>query len=197
MRFTGHLDLHRAWERTFRRARLPLAYTLGFHPQPRIQLAGALPLGFTSDCELADIWLEHDLAVEEAQAALTISAPPGIGILAAEIIDDKQPPLQVLLRSATYAVALDAPEPDLAPRIAGLLAQTQLPRTRRDKAYDLRPLIESLTPGAEPERSLAMQLAARDAATGRPEEVVAALGCDSSAAHYHRTGLLFADPAAA
>ena len=47
MRFTGHLDLHRAWERTFRRAHLPLAYTQGFHPQPRIQLAGALPLGFT------------------------------------------------------------------------------------------------------------------------------------------------------
>ncbi len=197
MRFTGHLDLHRAWERTFRRARLPLAYTLGFHPQPRIQLAGALPLGFTSECELADIWLEQDLAVEEAQAALTTSAPPGIGVLAAQIVDDRQPPLQVLLRSATYAVALDAPAPDLAARITGLLAQSQLPRTRRDKAYDLRPLIESLAPGAEPERSLEMQLAARDAATGRPEEVVDALGCDSSAAHYHRTGLLFADLAGA
>jgi radical SAM-linked protein len=44
MRYTGHLDLHRAWERTFRRARLPLAYSQGFHPQPRLNLACALPL---------------------------------------------------------------------------------------------------------------------------------------------------------
>ena len=39
MRYTGHLDLHRAWERTFRRAGLPLAYTQGFSPHPRINLA--------------------------------------------------------------------------------------------------------------------------------------------------------------
>ncbi len=48
MRYTGHLDLHTTWERTLRRARLPLAYSQGFHPQPKIQLASALPLGFTS-----------------------------------------------------------------------------------------------------------------------------------------------------
>lgn len=195
MRFTGHLDLHRAWERTFRRAHLPLAYTQGFHPQPRIQLAGALPLGFTAEGELADIWLEEDLPIDAVRVALRAAAPPGLHIRAAEVVDDRQPPLQVLLRSATYVVQLDEPQPDLTDRIAALLAQPGLPRTRRDKAYDLRPLIEALTVGAPPDVELVMQLAARDSATGRPEEVVDALGCDASAAAYHRTGLLFADAA--
>ena len=62
MRFTGHLDLHRAWERTFRRAGLPLAYSQGFNPHPRLNLASALPLGFTSEGEVIDVWLEQDLA---------------------------------------------------------------------------------------------------------------------------------------
>jgi radical SAM-linked protein len=194
MRFTGHLDLHRAWERTFRRARLPLAYTQGFHPQPRIQLAGALPLGFTSACEIADIWLEEDVPADAALEALKIAVPPGITKLTAEAVDDRLPPLQVLLRSATYSVGLGEPIADLSTRIAELLAATELPRVRRDKAYDLRPLIEALSVGAEPDRQLEMQLAARDAATGRPEEVVDVLGGDPVAAHYHRTALLLADP---
>jgi radical SAM-linked protein len=61
LRFIGHLDMLRVWERTFRRARLPLAHTLGFHPHPRMNIGAALPLGFTSDCELIDFWLECEL----------------------------------------------------------------------------------------------------------------------------------------
>jgi radical SAM-linked protein len=65
MRFTGHLDLHKAWERALRRAgsrsALRLAYSQGFHPQPRIHLACALPLGFTSECEVVDVWLENEI----------------------------------------------------------------------------------------------------------------------------------------
>ena len=48
MRFTSHLDLFRAWERTFRRAGLPILFSQGYNPRPRMQLAAALPLGFTS-----------------------------------------------------------------------------------------------------------------------------------------------------
>ena len=46
LRYTGHLDLHTIWERTIRRAGLPLAYTQGFHPGPKIQIASALAAGF-------------------------------------------------------------------------------------------------------------------------------------------------------
>jgi uncharacterized protein (DUF2344 family) len=60
MRFTGHLDLQRTWERTIRRARLPLSYSQGFNPRPKINLAAALPLGFTSSCEMVEIWLDDE-----------------------------------------------------------------------------------------------------------------------------------------
>lgn len=195
MRYTGHLDTHLAWERTFRRARLPLAYSQGFHPQPRIQLAGALPLGFTSECEVADIWLEVPGELEPIQAALAAAAPPGLRVLAVADAPLEARPLQTLLRAAEYAVTLrtDQVEADLRAAIDTLLRQPALPRTRRDKPYDLRPLIESLAwerpaPGGH---VLAMQLAAREGATGRPEEVVDALGADSAEARYHRRRMLF------
>ena len=64
-RFTSHLDLHRAWGRLLRRAGLPLLYSQGFNPRPRIQLSTALPLGCTSEHELADIWLTEEIPCSE------------------------------------------------------------------------------------------------------------------------------------
>ena len=78
MRFTGHLDLHRTLERTMRRANLPLTYSEGFNPRPKITLASALPLGFTSEAEVVDFWLKEDLPIKEISMALVKAAPPGI-----------------------------------------------------------------------------------------------------------------------
>ena len=58
LRYTSNLDVHKVWERLLLRARLPLAYSQGFHHQPRINQAAPLPLGFTSRVEMVDIWLE-------------------------------------------------------------------------------------------------------------------------------------------
>ena len=60
LRYTGHLDLQTVWERTARRAGLSLAYTQGFHPGPRIQIASALPLGIAGNAEIVDLWLDTD-----------------------------------------------------------------------------------------------------------------------------------------
>ena len=196
MKYTGHLDTHLAWERTFRRAGLPLAYSQGFHPQPRIQLAAALPLGFTSDGEVADIWLEMPRALEMVRAALHAALPPGLHLVAVAEAPLDAPPLQTLVRSAEYSVQLQTPRSAAAldAAIADLLAQTTLPRVRRDKAYDLRPLIEALEREAPAAAGqvLRLQLAAREGATGRPEAVVEALGADPLTARYHRRRLLFA-----
>ncbi|MBL8055151.1 MAG: DUF2344 domain-containing protein [Anaerolineales bacterium] len=196
MRYTGHLDTHLAWERTFRRAGLPLAYSQGFHPQPRIQLAAALPLGFTSECEVADIWLEAPHPLEQVRAALEAAAPPGLQVLAVAEATLEARPLQTLVRSAEFSVQLRSPLPPEAvdAAIAGLLAQATLPHVRRDKPYDLRPLIEALArersePGLH---HLRMTLAARDSATGRPEAVVEALGAEPAEARYHRLKLIVA-----
>jgi radical SAM-linked protein len=194
MRFTGHLDLHRTWERTFRRAGLSLAYSHGFHPQPRINLACALPLGFTSQCEVADIWLQENRPVEEIKAGLDRAVPPGIEIVSVEEMDPRLPALQIQVQSSVYEITLLDHTMKLEERIQDLLSASSLPRERRGKEYDLRPLIEALDrlnndPHGRPR--LQVRLSARANATGRPEEVLAALGISPEAARVHRTELIF------
>jgi radical SAM-linked protein len=194
MRYTGHLDLHRAWERTFRRAGLPLAYSQGFHPQPKLNLACALPLGFTSECELIDAWLDTALPTSNIQDALASAVPPGIRIHSLEEIDPKSPALQTQVQSAVYWVTLLDPLPDLDARLARIVSAASLPRLRRGKSYDLRPLIEGiqrLPDYADGLPHLEMRLAARESATGRPEEVLAELGVGIEAARVHRVQLHF------
>lgn len=194
MRFTGHLDLHRTWERTLRRACLPLAYSQGFHPQPRLNLAAALPLGFTSEAEILDVWFSLDLTIEEIETALQPALPPGIFVSAIKLVDLKEPALQTQVRSARYTITLLDPVTDLNDRIIQLLEMNSIPRQRNKKDYDLRPLIEKLERIADDERNkarLEAQLSAREGATGRPEELLDAMNLDPFAARVHRCALTF------
>ncbi len=197
MRYTSHLDLHKTWERTFRRANLPLAYSQGFHPQPRISLACALPLGFTSQAEILDAWLDHEMELQCISGDLNCALPPGIQIEKVTLVTEREPALQVQVQSAVYEISLREPVPDLDRRVADLLASDSLPRERRGKAYDLRPLIESIERimnNAEQGQRLTVQLAARASATGRPEELLEALGIDPLSARVHRVELLLTSP---
>lgn len=188
MRYTSHLDVHRTWERTLRRARLPLAYSQGFNPRPKINLAVALPLGFTSDCEIVEFWLEGTPPQSEIESRLREATPPGIEINAIEEIDPKMPKIPNLVDASKYNVILLEPIPNLDQRVSDILGAETLPRERRGKPYDLRPLIEDIkTPD---EQRLDLQLAARSGATGRPEEVLLALGIDPVTARVHRTALI-------
>lgn len=182
LKYTGSLDMHRIWERSFRRAGLPLAYSQGFHPQPRINQALPLPLGMTSRNDLVEFWLEQAMDVEEIAKILRQSVPPGLEITTIESIDVRAPSLPLQVISAQYhAVPIGSALPDtLSGRVASLLENSQLLRERRGKFYDLRPLIEQLAleSSAKSASHLFMQLSAREGATGRPEEVLAALECD-------------------
>jgi radical SAM-linked protein len=196
LRYVGHLDLHKMWERIARRAGLSLAYSQGFHPQPKIQLAAALPLGFSSRCELVDLWVKSEADLARLPADLQTAVPPGLKILDVIGVDEKGPPLQTQILFTEYEVALPAePDPEgLARKIASILEESSLPRERHGKAYDLRPLIEALdliesnSPG---NARLFMRLSAREGATGRPEEVLDALGVPLDGAHVERTRLIF------
>ncbi len=197
MRFTGHLDLHRTLERTLRRAELPLAYSRGFTPHPRLSLAAALPLGCTGQAELAEVWLEREVDAHEATMRLQQAQPPGLRVLDLSPLPADLPALQNLVRAAEYEVTLrEGPAPeDLAARVQALLAASSLPRQRRGKPYDLRPLIEELEVVlVEGEVRLRMRLAAREGASGRADEVLRALGCDPAHARIHRTRLLLGEP---
>lgn len=194
MRFTSHLDLHKTWERTFRRAGLPLVYSQGFNPHPKLQLACALPLGFTSECELLDAWLNaEDFSQQDARLRLERAVPPGLQVHQVESADLHAPALQTRILSARYMVTLVDPAADLDQRVAELLLAESLPRVRRGKPYDLRPLVEEILvvfPDEQNNQRLEMQLAARESQTGRPEEVLEALSLSPFAARLHRTQLI-------
>jgi hypothetical protein len=228
LRYIGHLDLQTVWERTVRRAGLPLAYTHGFHPGPKIQIASALPLGFLGRREIVDIWLDDVGADLPAPAfggrvrppadqsvrpdILQPAAPPGLTILSVEQVDEAAPALQTQVASAEYEVTLLEPasRSDLEKRLQDLLAAESLPRQRRGKDYDLRPLVEELFLFPLPPFSqrdavrlekmggdtqggrvrVFMRLAARQGATGRPEEVLDVLGIPFETARIERTRLI-------
>ena len=91
LRYTGHLDLHKLWERAARRAELPLAYSQGFHPQPKMNLAAALPLGFSSRCEVLDMRLEHEIPLDDLSQRLNDTLPSGIQVAEIEQVDERAP----------------------------------------------------------------------------------------------------------
>src|SRR5215813_5434575 len=62
--YTSNLDIAKLWERVLRRARLPILYSEGFNPRPRIALASALPLGISSECELLDVSLRERIMLD-------------------------------------------------------------------------------------------------------------------------------------
>lgn len=195
LRYTGLLDMQRLWERLVRRAQLPVVYSQGFHPQARIQQACALPLGFTSTCEILDIWLENSYLTSEIARSIQSTAPPGIEIKHLEEVDLHMPALQTLVVSSEYLAELLEPIDiaDLTTRVSNLNSATTLIRTRREKAYDLRPLIEDLKVigGKQTDYpKLFMRMAAREGATGRPEEVMASLEYPALNTRIERTRLI-------
>ncbi len=196
LRYTGNLDMQKVWERALRRARLALAYSQGFHPQPRIQQACPLPLGYLSRQEILDFWLESDCSLDEIQQAIETALPPGISLLTLESIDPVAPAMQKMARSSLYLVILlDAfPREELAARIDTVMNSSTLPRERRGKTYDLRPLVEDITLANCPDDirpHLLFRLSAREGATGRPDELLLAMGLDPYAARIERITVLF------
>jgi radical SAM-linked protein len=202
LRYVGNLDLHKIWERTARRAELPLAYSQGFHPHPQIQLAAALPLGFSSHCEFVDLKMSADISLDGLSKRIQNAVPSGLQILSIDQVDDRAPALQTQVVSAEYEVTLlDEVDLDgLAQRLRLVTESESLPRERRGKPYDLRPLIEELTLAhhSPPQNSregtgvrVFMRLAAREGATGRPEEVLDVLGIPLESTRVERSRLIF------
>jgi len=191
LRYIGHLDLNTSWERAARRAELPLAYTQGFHPQPKMNFASALPLGFSSRCEMVDIWFNIDVDPSTLSSQLQAMMPAGIGILDIQSVDERAPALQNQILSAEYEVHVTEAmnKVHLEQKINEVMASNSLPRQRRGKSYDLRPLIEKLELAAE--NQIRMRLSAREGATGRPEEVLSVLEIPIEQVSIERIGLIF------
>jgi radical SAM-linked protein len=196
LKYISHLDLARLWERALRRARIPLAYSQGFNPRPKITFASALPLGFTSRGEVMDLLLERRLSPHHVAQRMREQLPPGVEIVSVEEVYPSLPSLQSLVRFAEYlvVVASDESRAEMEARLERLLRARRLPRRRRGKEYDLRPLLDVLWVEGEAPGShvIGMRLRAGEGGTGRPDEVLDELGLAERAVSIRRERIVFA-----
>jgi len=198
MKYITHLDLMRFWERALRRAGVPVAYSEGFSPHAQISLAAPLAVGTTSEAELMDVFLEARMTprqlIEQANAQL----PSAITIRSVEEVGLSLPALQAEVRFAEYDVDLESgAAPDVETAVAGFLAAESVPwqHMREDEVrrYDIRALVDDIRvtrPGPDTLR-LRMRLRNDNAGSGRPDQVVAALGLGAPS-RIHRTKLILA-----
>ncbi len=204
VKFISHQDEFRLWERALRRAQLPLLYKRGFNPQPHMQFAAPLGVGFTGEAEYLDIVLAPPVAPHEVVARLRAKLPPDVALHSAEILPLHAPSLASTLIGADYTIILYATDielaqPELAARIDEFLARTEIHMERQRKkeryGYNLRPVVFELRvagydPAAE-EHYIFVRVQQRKGATGRPDEVLKALGLDAWPRTLRRDRLYF------
>jgi len=199
VKYISHLDVMRLWERALRRASIPLLYSKGYNPRPKISIAAPLAVGFTGDREVMDLFLERPIPPPDFATSVRNQLPSGITLSEVEEVYTALPSLQSQVQSAEYRVVVEAREPEEAiqDRLAALLTSVRLPRERRGKEYDLRPLIRKLwlEEKGEEECVLGMRLRTGEHGTGRPDEVLAELGLGQLVKAIERTRLYFTSPA--
>lgn len=152
IRFTSHRDVARMWERALRRAGLPVAYTEGFSPRPKLSFGLALPTSHESMAEYLDVNLVAGTQVEvdELPGRLSAELPGGIDVTAAAEIGPGTTSLQEDVRSCTWLIEVRDLDPSHAQCLidAALAApMLMLTRTRKAKQVtdDLRPAVRHLS----------------------------------------------------
>lgn len=103
-RFLSHLDLLRTMERVFRRANLPLAFSEGFNPHPKVSFGSALAVGVTSEGEYLDIELNRLIQLDDIKKRLINAVPSGIDILEIKTIEKKGKSLTAQINLARYRI---------------------------------------------------------------------------------------------
>ena len=193
LRFIGHLDLQRLFERALRRTNLPLRYTQGFSPHMRINLASALPLGFIGEAEQMDFWLDQVVDMEEISKRLSKSLPAELILKNLQVIDNQLPSLQASLLSSEFEIVLP-PELDpekLQDQMNALLAQDFLPVQRRKKTVDLKSFILTWQLDYQAAKTLLLiSMKATPLENGRPDELLVLLGIDPADCVITRTKLI-------
>ena len=160
LRFLSHLDQQRLFQRAFRRANMPVEYSQGFNPHPRMSFALAMSVGLTSDGEYGEVIVSEDIDVETFISRMNKVLPNGLEIGSAKICDAGVGSLSAALYKSIYRIRINVvPGTDLAALAAAIESYLALPqiliqkRNKKGKYVekDIRPFIESIAVFADPE----------------------------------------------
>ncbi len=180
LRFTSHRDIQRALERAIRRSSVPIAYSAGFSPHPKISWAGAVPTGAASEAEYVEIglaeWRDPALVAEQLDAAL----PVGIDVIAAS--DDTTVPLATALAASQWQVLIEGVSAGaVTDAVGAFLAATDISIRRMTKSgerdVEVRAHVLAAATDVLPDSELVtLNLVIETAVpTVRPDDVLAAL----------------------
>jgi radical SAM-linked protein len=164
LRFTSHRDFQRAFERALRRAAVPMAYSAGFSPHPKVSYAGAAPTGIASEAEYLEIGLAERCDPGRLRAELDAALPDGLDVL--EIVETPPPPPNVkadsladLLEASVWEVRLPGVDRAAAERaVEAFLAADRAEVSRMTKkglrTFDARAAVVRVT--VEPDQPAAL-----------------------------------------
>lgn len=149
LRFASHRDFARAFERALRRAGVPMAYSSGFSPHPRISYANAAPTGAASEAEYLEIALAEVREPPEVRAALDTSLPEGLDVL--EVVPAEGVPLPERLTGSRWSIRLTGIDPSVIAHAAqAFLDSTEVLVDRMMKSglrtFDARESVKALVP---------------------------------------------------
>jgi radical SAM-linked protein len=149
VRFISHRDVARAFERAFRVAELPVAFTRGFSPRPKVSFGPALAVGYESDAEYLDVECTHEVHGDDVADAVNAALPEGMAVTGIGALADRAPALQEVITSLEYRVTLVPVATEvLSGAVDALLARRELSvevtRKGERAVEDIRPCILSL-----------------------------------------------------
>lgn len=182
-RFVAHLDLARAFERAARRAELPVVYSQGYNPRPKMSFAAPIPVGITGREEYVDIELKQPYSLMDLARNLAAALPEGIQVKQVRRVPKKAPALMAVVGRADYTargnLAAEVSGRRLREIIASFLEQKEILVTRqrkqKEKKINIRPgifLFNGSIAGETSEIILEMGLKTGSEGSVRPEEVL-------------------------
>src|SRR5581483_10294396 len=146
LRFTSHRDFSRAFERAIFRARVPMAYSSGFNPHPRISYAGAAPTGAASEAEYVEIMLREVVDPTATMALLDEALPEGLDLV--DVVVSEGGSLADRLQASSWRIDIDAPAAQIDGAVRGFLGADEVMVERMTKrglrTFDARAAVVSL-----------------------------------------------------
>ncbi|HAR46042.1 MAG TPA: TIGR03960 family radical SAM protein [Nitrospiraceae bacterium] len=172
LRFLSHLDSMTLFQRALARARIPVLFSQGFNPHPKLSFGPALPVGMESDAEHLDMETDPFVDLLTITKSLNSALPEGVRILESRIVPRSAPSLSGSITRYDYAV--DVPEKfrkDLPERIIALLERTELMVRKDNKKRNIRPAIEALS-ADEMQGRLMITIREQEGARARVHEIL-------------------------
>lgn len=181
VKYISHLDLMRTLHRALRRAEIPVAFSQGYNPQPKVAFAPPLSVGMTSEGEYMDVVLLSPLNPETFCQRMNSVLPKGIVMLNAVEIDESTPSLMSMIERALYIIRLFNPHRDFGSVLEGFLKQPKIMITKSGKKgqriINIRPMIHQLNIVSLSEEQVVMEamLSAGSKESLNPEEMMRTL----------------------